>query len=351
MFRHKTFIFLIACAWLAPALAQQAHDPETWAREHALRASVTPQSRAHANTLMQGVRAGDDRATLANIQSLDRDPELPAPARERLLYEFVNELRQEAPRAVGPEVMAYLANYRSTVLVPSEDHPRMVVPLFNIRTATAGLDNQWTRQESTLRGSALLHDGAHELVEAYAASGRVAEQRGLLDALGPATPPQRQAVAEAALQDLEAQPQLLELAGAAALLNDDSAFLARLLERAHGEGLHRLLAASAQQFGMAENARLFDTALDSGSVETAALAIATLAPVLAMHGPSVDRLFTELGRAETGSAAALALAGNPDPDVLTRLEAIARDQGGTLAASRAQLALQLIEARLVRDVQ
>lgn len=351
MIRSKTFIFLIAFAWLAPALAQQAHDPETWEREHALRASVTPQNKSHADALMQGARSRDDRATLAQIESVVRDPDLPAPARERLLYEFVTELRREAPRAIGSEAMGYLKQYPSTVLVQDIDHPRMQVPLFNIRSAAAGLDNLWTRQESAGRGARLLQTDARALVEAFAATNSVPVQKGLLDSLAGAEPVLRQSVAEAALVQIGSKPGMAELVGEAALLNEDGDLLERLLRSGPTPGIHRLLREGATAFDADRNARLLSAALDSGSGEVAALAIAELAPAVAGHGPSVDRLFTELGQAETGSAAALALAGNPDPAVLTRLEAIVRDQGGTLTASRAQLALQMIEARLIRDVQ
>lgn len=351
MMRQKTIITLLACAWLAPAYAQQPRDPETWEREHALRASVTPQNKVLADALMQGARTGDDRATLAQIQSVGSDPALPAPARERLLYEFVTELRREAPRAIGNEAMGYLKQYSSTVLVQDIDHPRMQVPLFNIRSAAAGLDNLWTRQESAARGARLLQTDARALVEAFAATNSVPVQQGLLDSLAGSAPAMRQSVAEAALAQMESKPGMAELVGEAALLNEDGDLLERLLRSGPTPGIHRLLREGATAFDTDRNARLLSAALDSGSGEVAALAIAELAPAVAGHGPSLDRLFTELGQPETGSAAALALAGNPDPAVLTRLEAIVRDQAGSLAASRAQLALQMIEARLVRDVQ
>lgn len=352
MFMTKHFAIALAASLLAgQAQAYEPRAPEVWERGAAWRASLSQDTEAQRAELRQLLRSGDSEASLALLQALDRDPELPAPVRERLLLDYVNDLRQEPPRAVSDTVMQFLASYPSTVLVAHEDHPRVLVPMFNISTATAGVDNTWTRQESALRGARLLAADAAGLVEAFAASSRLPEQRGLLDALAGAEPDQRRAVAAMAMQQLELRPELAELAGEAALLNGDSDLVGRLLAAAPGETLNRLLSRSADTFDSVRNARLLNTALDSGSPEIAALAIAQLAPVLIGHAPSVDRLFDLLGHPHTGSAAALALAGSPDPDILTRLEAIARAQAGSLAAARALLALELMEAKLLRDVQ
>jgi hypothetical protein len=334
------------------ALAYEARDPELWERENAWRLSHTPQSATHAAALMQRVRAGDNPGALAYLKTLDADPALPAPARERLLFEFVHGLRDATPGAVGPAVLNYLRHYPSTVLVPDLDHPRMQVPLFSVRTATAGLENDWLRQESILRGRVLLDRGAGALVAAYLGARELPEQRGLLDALETSSPMQRTRVAELALEQLDARPELAELVGTAALLNEDGALLSRLLTGTTGQtGVHRLLRDSAMRFAPATNAYLLETALDQGTPETAALAIAELGPALSHDPRSVDRLFTELGVAETGAAAALALAANPDPEVLTRLEGLAAGPADSLIAARARLALHMIEAAVLRDTQ
>ncbi|HSM68966.1 MAG TPA: hypothetical protein VK830_04560, partial [Xanthomonadales bacterium] len=220
MTRH--FAIALAASLLAgEAQAYEPRAPEVWERGAAWRASLSQETETQSAELRQLLRSGDSKASLALLQALDRDPEVPAPARERLLLDYVNELRQEPPRVVSDAVMQYLASYPSAVLVAHEDHPRILVPLFNISTATAGVDNTWTRQESALRGARLLAVDAAGLVEAFAASSRLPEQRGLLDALVTAGANQRQAVAATAMQQLELRPGLAELAGEAALLNGD----------------------------------------------------------------------------------------------------------------------------------
>jgi len=349
---QRTFVIALAAFGLVTqALAYENRSPESWERENAWRLSTTPDSPIHAAQLRQLVHAGDKRGTLAYLQSMDRDPQLPAPARERLYLEFVNALRQEAPRTVDQAVLDYLFAYPVTVFVPDEDHPRNSVPLFNVHSATAGLDNTWTREEAVVRGASLIQRGPRYLVNAYSGANNEAERRGLLDALSNASGPQRQAIAEASLDEVETHAELAEVAGNAALLNEDSDLLEHLLARTHGNGVHRLLRSSATQFSPEQNARLLDAALDSGSSETAALAIAELSPVLAGRPASVDRIFALLGDRGTGSAAARALAGVADPVIVTRLETIGSDNSQPLAAARAQMALQWIDDALVREVK
>jgi len=346
-----SIIALAAFGLMSQALAYESRSPEAWERTNAWRLSTTPDSPIHAAQLRQLVRAGDKRGTLAYLQSMDRDPQLPAPARERLYLEFVNALRQEAPRTVDQAVLDYLFAYPVTVFVPDEDHPRNSVPLFNVHSATAGLDNTWTREEAVVRGASLIQRGPRYLVNAYSGANNEAERRGLLDALSNASGPQRQAIAEASLDEVETHAELAEVAGNAALLNEDSDLLEHLLARTHGNGVHRLLRSSALLFSREQNARLLGAALDSGSVETASLAIAELAPGLAGDASSMDRIFSLLGNPQLGSSAALALAAQADPVIATRLEALAAGEGQPLAAARAHLALQWMDDKLLREVK
>lgn len=338
---------LIALALLTSGTVHSAQNPatETWEKDEAFRASSSVDTSHDLGQLRLLLQAGDKPGILNLIQQVEQREDWPAPARERLIHDFVQGLRQETPHAVGGETIAYLEAYQPVVFIPHEDHPRSSIPMFNIRAAIAGVQNTWARQEAAFEGAVHLSSGPEELVRAWMEEKSAPRRRGLQDALTTATPGQLASVSALALDQLKQQPGMLGLASSAALLSRDVSTLESLLSIAQGPEIAALLRQSTRQLDTEQNARLLLSALNGSSNETAALAIAQLAPALSGHKATQDLLIEKLGDPVLGSSAALALAETPNPETLQMLESLADSESGSLAVSRARLALKMHTSR------
>ena len=349
----KPVIILLATAILWPinSFGAQNEAPQTWNREEAQLVSVSVSTETQQARLRQLFKAGDSSGTLDQIREIEQQQDWPVPVRERVIFEFVSELRHEPPRSVSSEVIDHLRGYQSKVLVPHEDHPRARVPMFNIRAATSGVVNHWARQEAAFEGATHLASGGDTLVRAYLQESSHPRRRGMHDALSTASPAQLKAVTQSGLEASQSSPDIVTLAADAALLNHDLESLESLLETGHGNGMVKLLRKSAETFDSEQNSRLLNAAMHNPSRETAALAIAQLAPSLSGHGPTEDMLLQQLGDPELGSSAALALARNPGESTMQKLESLAGGSGDSLAVARAQLALQVYASQFEADLQ
>jgi len=333
------------------AVSAQNRSPETWEREEAWRASASVDIQQQRSLLHALLKAGDSEATLDQIHEIEQQGDWPAPARERVLFEFASGLRQEPAHSVSTEIIKYLGSYESTVWVPHEDHPRGSVPLFNIKGATAGVVNHWTRQEAAFEGAGHLAAGGEILARAYQREASSIRRRGLSDALGTATPEQLKAVSELALKLMKQDPGMEYLAGRAALLNKDFNTLEQLVRNGHGTQMASLFRQCSQIFDAEQTSRLLLASFQNDSSETAALAIAQLSPLLTGHQPTQDLLLKKLGDPELGSSAALALAKNPGPALVRKLEALAASGESSLGSSRARLALRIHDSQFKGKTQ
>lgn len=338
---------------LVPGLshAQFSEDAEAWERDEALRASESVNTQTQRNKLQSLLKAGESEASLALIQNIQNEESWPAPARERVIYEYVTSLRHETPRVVGKELLSYLQNYQSTVLVPHEDHPSGNVPLFNIKGAAAGVVNGWTRQEAAFKGAALILEDPDSLPLAYLSESSLPAQQGLLDSLDTASPTQLKSISGFALRNLETYPQLVAVASKSALISMDQESLLMLAESGYGAGIHTLFSVSVKQLDKVQIQQLLQAALRNPSHETAALAIAQLGPALSGNEPSESLLLEMLGDPKLGSSAALALVVSPSNKVLLRLQALAVTENNEPAAIRARLALDMYASRLLTGAQ
>ena len=98
----------------------------------------------------------DGEAILRQLKHLETRSDWPQPAREAALFEFTRSLAGLPRTAVAEEVMQHLQNYQAQTLVPHEDHGDTLVPLFNIRGATAGIEHAWQRTEFATDAATLL---------------------------------------------------------------------------------------------------------------------------------------------------------------------------------------------------
>lgn len=346
---HKKFKALVlGIALMTPisALSQERADPETWERNEAWRASVSVDTQDRKDQLQQLLRARDDSGSIQLLQEISLEPGWPAPARERVIFEYVNELRKETPRIVGEEVIGYLTSYPSAVMVPHEDHPRAAVPMFNIRAAATGVVNEWSRQEAAFEGTTLIAANPTQLLRAYEDEKDFPRRRGLLDALDSASKDQLAAVSQAVLPEISLKPELIAIAHRAAIKSKDIHALTELAENGRGADMHRVFQDSAQLFDIEQNQTLLEAALRNPSRETASLAIAQFSSALKGNAATEQLLLQLLDDPKLGSSAALALALAPSEQALSSLEALANAGGEALFASRARLALEIHAAGL-----
>ena len=334
-------IVLLSClACIATAYAEVT-PPAGWDRfsaESAARSIDTSETRRQ---LINFTVAGSAEETLALLLRTGSRTDWPVPAREAAIYGYTQDLRALPSSAVPVKVMTFLKNYQARTLVPHDDHPRAGVPLFNVRAAAAGVENGWTRQTATLEGAALLSSNPRSLVDAFSLEPHPAARQGYLEALNTASPEQLRSVANNSSNRLKRQGELTNLAGRAALLLADTGALQEVYALGEGPGLAQLMRATARSLPATDIALLLDTTLAHGSTEAAALAIAELAPAVAMQPATQSLLLQTLGDPDLGAAAALALATHATPATIEQLREIAETPGESLGATRATLALDL----------
>lgn len=182
--------------------------------------------------------------------------DLPDAERDRVLFTLAVALGDLGPGVVGPRVLETLAETRSRVLVPSDDHPEMGVPLFNIRAAAVGALSQWKKPgldeddvdadrlyerlkgngerptvQDTRRASVILNDDEIESVLAIAATAHDPGTAGMILAELSRGRTHRPVVQDV-LFDLLADDELGAAAALALASDGDAAVNARLARKA-----------------------------------------------------------------------------------------------------------------------
>lgn len=337
MSRPCIFIFsaLLALATPLPLPAGDAIPGPNWARRDALQAAATIDALAELKPLFEHVRAGQDDELLQRLQRIAGNQQWPQPARERILHAFALSLGDLPPDSVGPDVLGYLLAWRPQTRVPHADNELVGVPLFDVADAAAGAVNAWERQAG--RGSAKSSDWATHWTGAYLAAGP-ARRQGFVDALDAASPDQLRELAAAALDGLAQTPDLTLVAARCSILLADSALLRQILASGHGPGLAAALQWADAALPESERIDLLQRLLHEAPPESAALAIAALAPGLLQHPEVADRLFALLADPALGAAAALTLSRSDSPAVQGRLAGLAA-AGDDLTARRAAIAI------------
>ena len=328
------------------AFSREIAQGERWTRTEALEAMSTADTGTWRQRLQTGLRSGDGHEALNSLHQLAQDPDLPAPAREKLLYEFVEVLRQEPPSSASKDAINFLQNYTSTVLVEDEDHPRGLVPLFNISSTAAGVQNEWSRQEATYRGAVQLALDPQNLVDAYLKAFALPERTGLVDALSSASVQQLNAVTNLAMEQIDARPEAFTLAAKAALRSGNTRALRELVSRYDNPEMAHLLQDSARVLSPQQSMQLLEAALNGGSVTTASLAVAILNPVLSGNFQTETLLMEKLADEALGSTVAVALARTAGPQTLLELQELAKPENHSAQASRARMALQIRKDQL-----
>lgn len=327
-----------------PVMAASPPTTKQWDRGHALEAVRSVNLEVAVAGIANISSLGNAEATLQNLRQLETRADWPLPAREAALLEFTRVLAELPRSAVAPEVMQHLQAYESRTLVPDQDHPSTAVPLFNISAAATGVENGWQRKESSCEAIELIRTGPATLVTAYLEAGSRIQRSGYLDTLRQADMDDIAGVQQAALAVFEHAPELTPLLGLTAEATADTAAVRQLLIHGEGAGLSAALRQLGQRLPPTVIESLLTFAMEEAPSVNAALAVAAWWPGLRHVADVRDLLLEKLADPGLGSAAALALAGDPDIQTIKALQQTAK--GDTVAARRAQMALDINREQL-----
>jgi len=326
------------CLVFSPTLnAQSAIPAANWDRSLALSVVREADTMALLKPLLQMTRSGNDAELLEALSSVERDPAMPDPVKDFVIFTFAIGLGDLDANTVNPEVLHFLATYKVKTMVSHIDHPRMDVPLFNVRAATAGVQNRWDRQHASMLAEGLLQTQPEQWISAYLKASPV-ERMGFVDAIDFASTEQLNQLGWSALARLDGQPELTVVATRAGMASGDPELLQQAISRGDGPGLSQALADASLDLSDREAADLLNAVLRSGSTRNSALAISQLAPSRLDHPAMAEMLFDTLDDRSLGAAAALVLGASQDPKIQLRLKEIASGKDG-LSQQRAKLAI------------
>ena len=331
-------LVVVFCLVASLNLYGQTAMPEpNWDRSLALRTIDKDDTKATLKPLFQMARAGSNQELLDALSVIVQDPGIPAPAKDYTVFSFTLGLSDLDVNSVSPKVLDFLSTYEAQTLVAHDDHPRMTVPLFNVRAAAAGVQNNWDRQQAATRATSLLQEHPDQWVSSYLAASQ-AERRGFVDSLDSAPPAALRELGWSALAQLDEKPELTLVTASAGMNSGDFELLQQSISRGDGPGLSKVLKTASRELSVEENTRLLEHSLQLGSDTKAALAIAQLAPAL-LDEPAVRKiLFGTLADRNLGAAAALVLGASSNPEIQAQLSDIASKEGG-LARQRAEMAI------------
>ena len=299
--------------------AEPARPEVNWDRAAAGQTIREADTRATLGPLFRLARSGENRELLKSLSGLAGNDELPAPARDYLIFKFTLGLGDLDANAVNGRVLEYLLSYEAATWVAHEENPRRAVPLYNVRAAAAGLRNSWDRQLAATRAENLLSAASDVWVNSYLEAG-TASRRGFVDAMGFASGDQLHKLGNSALAQLDGHPELTLVAARAGLDSGDQEMLRQAIAGGDGPDLSRVLKTAASRLDAEETLRLLKFTIGLGSGKKAALAIAHLAPGRIGDSAVQDLLFRTLPDRELGTAAAMVLSAAEEPQVQVRMK-------------------------------
>jgi len=315
--------------------------PPNWDRELALQTARFGTDEQQLRDWFALLRNGEAAPLYRSLQNFSTAGVIASPAREKQLFLFTQALSDFPPESIPEEVLGFLERYPSQTLVPHEENAASGVPLFNIAAAAKGVRHSGLREMGRRRAEALNARQPDEWLSAYLA-GEVSTRRGFLDHLDEAPRSELESLGATAIAELPGRPDLTAVAGATALRLNDVPALALVVIQGRGAELGEVLRGAARRLPEDERGALLLSIIDHAPAAQASLAIALLAPGLTTNQTITQTLFTLLDRPDLGSAAALALARHPAPEVMTELRRLAGEDGE--GARRARMALGLDRA-------
>jgi len=234
----------------------------------------------------------DGPYTLKKLHELENRSDWPLPAREAALYRFTRSLSELPRAAVDAGVVQHLRSYQPRTLVPHEDHANTLVPLFNLGAAVAGVANAWLQNEALADATLTLQKEPSVLLDMYLQSNSNAQRSGYLEALRQADPEGLQSLQNAAVERLDAVPDLGAVLGTLVSITADTDALGHLLMEGRGTGLARALQRTATRLPVAKLMQMLQLAVQQAPTDNAALAIAYWWPRL-RHDASIRQLLLD----------------------------------------------------------
>jgi hypothetical protein len=245
--------------------------------------------------------------------------------------------------------MRHLKEYQARTMVPHQDHESAYVPLFNIRRAAAGVENAWQRNEYAIEAENLLATDPDAWVSGFVNSTNRNLRSAYLDTLNRAELATAMAVQDIALPLLNEKPSLTRVVGITAAMTLDIQAVQQLLIHGQGAGLSSILGNLNLHMPRAGLSALLEFAIQKAPARNASLAITEWWPRLKHEAGTRDLMVETLNDPVLGSSAALALAQSPDIQTLKTLQDTAK--GESVAAHRAQMALDINRDALLRELQ
>lgn len=330
-------LILILCAPALPAAQDPLLSAPNWDESLAAQTAQVPESQARVAELFNLLAGGDRAALERRLDETIAAHGLTAPARDYVLFRFTVGLADLD--AIDGEIVERLRNVSSLVLVPHPDRASVGVPLFNIAGAAEGVRNLDRRRQAADEARDRMGGSAQTWIAAYLGAPRV-ERSGFVDALDQAPDIMLAGLLEAGVALPSAAVDLTPVLGKSALLLGDPAALEFVVHHGGGSELAGILEAAARTLPATDGRVLLQAAVSDAPPPNAALAIAQLYPRLAGDPAATELLFSNLGHADLGGVAAMALARSGGTDVRAALRRVA-EEGDDLAAARARSVLAL----------
>ncbi len=330
-----------------PLVADGVTGSIEWDRSSAMTAIHSVDIDAAVYSLSDIASLADGRYMVDRLNQVENRTDWPLPAREAVIYRFTQSLANLPADAVSADVMAHLKNYQARTLVPNEEHPTAYTPLFNIRAAASGVENGWQMQAFAFKAQSLLESSPERLASEFENASKINQRRATLQVLGAASLADAIAVQNAALDRLLESPAMTQLLAVAVTVTHDSEAIERLLMDGRGAGLSQAFKNIGETLSLAEIGELLTFAITRAPAQNATIAMATWAPVVQYEPGTRDLLLASLADPELGASAALVLARQPDIQTIKILQDIAT--GDSIAATRAQMALDLNRDKLIGD--
>lgn len=328
-------------------IADVADRDSQWDRSSAMAAVRSVDINAAVYALSDIASLADGQYMVERLNQVGNRADWPLPAREAVIYRFTRSLASLPADAVAAGVMEHLKNYQAQTLVPHEEHPEALIPLFNIRAAASGVENSWQAQEFAFNAQSLIVSDPEKLVSEFEKTTNIIQRRATLEMLGAARLTEAMAVQNAALDRLDESPAMTQLLAVTVPATHDRGAIERLLVDGRGPGLSRAFTAIGKTLTLAEAGELLTYAIRRAPAQNATIAMAAWAAMV-QHEPVIrDLLIASMADPEIGASAALVLARQPDIQTIKLLQDTAR--GDSIAARRAQMALDLNRDRLIAE--